>query len=121
VDKEWILILHPVNPVHPVILAFHFALLVLLRGYSVCANRNRTAPRMITAVNVPDATSLSTMRQEQASKFATCFLVSCNPQNRFPLFPPVQKSTVLFSTSLCILNPLLNQSISPASPHCHPV
>ena len=25
VDKEWILILHPVNPVHPVILAFHFA------------------------------------------------------------------------------------------------
>jgi hypothetical protein len=25
VDREWILILHPVNPVHPVILAFHFA------------------------------------------------------------------------------------------------
>ena len=25
-DKEWILILHPVNPVHPVIPAFHFEL-----------------------------------------------------------------------------------------------
>jgi len=42
-----------------------------------------TVPRMITAVNVPDATSLSTIRQEQAGKFATCFLVcSCNLQNR---------------------------------------
>ena len=38
---------------------------------------------MITAVNVPDATSLSTILSEQASKFATCFLVSsCSPQDR---------------------------------------
>jgi hypothetical protein len=38
---------------------------------------------MITAVNVPDATSLSTILAEQASKFATCFLVSsCSPQDR---------------------------------------
>ena len=54
-------------------------LLVLLGGYSVCANRHRTALRMIT-FKVTDASSLSTIRQEQAGKLDTCFWVSsCSP------------------------------------------
>jgi hypothetical protein len=39
-------------------------------------NRNRTAPRILTAVNVPDATSLSTILTEQASSRATSFFVT---------------------------------------------
>jgi hypothetical protein len=36
-------------------------------------DRNRTAPRILTAVNVPDATSLSTILPEQARRKAASF------------------------------------------------
>jgi hypothetical protein len=56
-------------------LFFHFPILFILYILSIHF-RNRTAPRMITAVNVPDATSLSTILTEQASRRATSFFVT---------------------------------------------
>jgi len=43
---------------------------------SMSRNRNRTAPRILTAVNIPDATSLSTILTEQANRRATSFFVT---------------------------------------------
>jgi hypothetical protein len=67
---------------------------------------------MITAVNVPDATSLSTMRMEQAGKFAACFLVNSRiPQNRQGETPssrdffPTNRVNGLFMRLFCHAGP----------------
>jgi hypothetical protein len=56
-------------------------------------NRNRTAPRILTVVNFRDATSLSIILLEQASKSATSFFVSSCKTVGLP---------GLLSTSICI-------------------